>query len=421
MKPMTANDSTSAPRRETFNLGDAVSVVGVCVDEETWRFLGVFAGSTGLIQLRGRVGQYRDTQDQDSLVESLASLAPDVCLVDFDKDRHAAAVVAERIHSGLPETAVFAVSSQTHPEAILEAMRSGCGEYLVKPLEREQLVKAVARIGSRRKDKEKQDQGRAQVLAFLGSKGGCGTTTLATQLGALLSSSFSRNSLLLDLHPDFGDAALYLKLTKGRFHFFELLENADRLDSDFLQSFVMRHSSGLDLIPAPEGSVASREALPGGALAHTLNFLRARYEFILVDLPPALNEENLAVIRDCDQLYLVTVAEVSAIRNVVRQLEYFASKNIPRDKVRVVLNRHHKRNVVSDAQIEKVLEQKIFWRVPNQYPQVVKTIHEGDPVAQLSSSEVTQNLKEWAESIGKRPGTEAKKKESKGILGFWNR
>jgi len=175
------------------------------------------------------------------------------------------------------------------------------------------------------------------------------------------------------------------------------------------------------LIPAPEGSVASREALPAGALTHTLNFLRLRYEFILVDLPPALNDENLNVIRDCDQLYLVTVAEVSAVRNVLRQLEYFASKDIPREKIRVVLNRHHKRNVVSDAQIEKVLEQKIFWRVPNQYPQVVKTIHEGDPIAQLSSSEVTRNLQEWAESIGKKPGMEGKKKEGKGILGLWNR
>src|SRR5260370_7270345 len=215
MKAMTANDSTSAPRRETFNLGDAVSVVGVCVDEETWRFLGLFAGSTGLIQLRGRVGEYRNTQDQDSFVESLGSLAPDVCLVDVDKDRHAAAVVAERIHSGLPETAVFAVSSQTHPEAILEAMRSGCGEYLVKPLEREQLVKAIARIGSRRKDKEKQDLGRAQVLAFMGSKGGCGTTTMATQLGAPLSGSFSPNSFLPDFHPPFADPAPFLNFPKG--------------------------------------------------------------------------------------------------------------------------------------------------------------------------------------------------------------
>ena len=421
MRPMAANDFTSASRRETFNLGEPVSIIGVSVDEETWRFLGLFAGSTGLIQLRGRVEDYRDAQNQDALLESVGNLAPDICLIDFDKDRHSATIVAERIHSGFPEIAVFAVSSQTHPEAILEAMRSGCGEYLVKPLEREQLVKAIARIGSRRKDKEKQELGRAQVLAFMGSKGGCGTTTLATQMGALLASSLSRSSLLLDLHPDFGDAALYLKLTKGRFHFFELLENADRLDADFLQSFLMRHSSGLELIPAPEGSVASREAFPAGALIHTLNFLRLRYEFILVDLPPALNDENLTVIRDCDQLYLVTVAEVSAIRNVVRQLEYFASKDIPRDKIRVVLNRHHKRNVVSDAQIEKVLELKIFWRVPNQYPQVVKTIHEGDPVAQLSSSEVTRSLRDWAESIGRKPGTELKKKEGKGILGLWNR
>jgi pilus assembly protein CpaE len=419
MIPMMAKDPTDASPRESFYLGESVSVVGVCVDEEIWRFLGLFAGSTGLIQLRARVGDYRSVQDQDALLENLGNPAPDICLVDFDQDRGSAAIVAERIHAALPDTAVFAVSSQTHPDSILEAMRAGCGEYLVKPIDRDQLVRAVARIVTRRK--EKQEQGRAQILAFMGSKGGCGTTTLVTQLGTLLASSFSRSSLLLDLHPDFGDAALYLKLTKSRFHFFELLENTDRLDADFLQSFVMRHSSGLELIPAPEGSVASREALPAGALTHTLNFLRARYEFILVDLPPALNDENLNVIRDCDQLYLVTVAEVSAVRNVLRQLEYFSSKDIPREKIRVVLNRHHKRNVVSDTQIEKVLDQKLFWRVPNQYPQVVKTIHEGDPIAQLSSSEVTRNLQEWAESIGKKPGMEAKKKEGKGILGLWNR
>ena len=418
MRTMTSKDLTGSSPRESFYMSEPVSVVGISVDDEVWRFLGLFAGSTGLIQLRNRVGNDRGL-DQDAILDTVGSPNPDICLIDFDKDRRGAAIIAERIHTALPDTAVFAVSSQTNPDAILEAMRSGCGEYLVKPIDREQLVKAVARIGARRRDK--QEQGRAQLLAFMGAKGGCGTTTLVTQFGALLASSFGRNSLLLDLHPDFGDAALYLKLTKTRFHFFELLENTDRLDADFLQSFVMRHSSGLDLIPAPEGSVATRDAVPPGALIHTLGFLRQRYEFILADLPPSLNEENLALIRDCDQLYLVTVAEVSAVRNVVRQLEYFASKDIPKEKIRVVLNRHHKKNVVSDAQIEKALEQKIFWRVPNQYPQVVKAIHEGDPVAQLSSSEVTRSLEAWAESVGKKPGTEVKKKEGGGILGLWSR
>ena len=109
------------------------------------------------------------------------------------------------------------------------------------------------------------------------------------------------------------------------------------------------------------------------------------------------------------------------MRNVVRQLEYFSRKDIPREKIRVVLNRHHKRNVVTDAQIEKVIEQKIFWRVPNQYPQVVKTIHEGDPIAQLANSEVTRSLEQWAAEIGKKPSTETKRKEGGGILGLWNR
>ena len=296
-------------------------------------------------------------------------------------------------------------------------MRCGCSEYLIKPIDREQLVNALVRIGAR--GREKKEQGRGQVLAFMGAKGGCGTTTVATQFSALLASSFSRSALFVDLHPDFGDAALYLKLNRARYHSFELLENADRLDTDFLQSFLMKHSSGLELIPAPEGSSATREDIPAQALSRTLDFLRLRYEFIVIDLPPALSKENLAVIRECDQLYLVTVAEVSAVRNVVRQLEFLSSKDIPRKKLQVVLNRDSKRKIITDAQIEKVIEQKIFWRVPNHYPQVLKTIHEGDPVAQLSSSEVTRSLEGWAESVGRKLGTEPKKKEGGGIRGLW--
>ncbi len=419
MRAMVENDSWNASSREGFYAGEPLSVVGVCLDEETWRFLNLFAGLTPSIRLRSQVGSYRSDQDQDAILEQLGQPSPDVCLVDFDRNRRAAVMMAEHIHASLPGTAIFAVSSQSQPNAILEAMRCGCSEYLAKPIDREQLASAFMRIGARRK--EKQDQNRAQLLAFMGAKGGCGTTTLATQLGALLASSVSRSALLLDLHPDFGDAALYLKLTKARYHFFELLENTDRMDADYLESFVMRHSSGLELIPAPEGSVATRDALPPGALTSTLDFLRPRYEFVLVDLPPALNDENLAVIRDCDQLYLVTVAEVSAVRNVVRQLEYFSRKDIPREKIRVVLNRHHKRDVVTDAQIEKAIGQKIFWRVPNAYPQVVRTIHEGDPIAQLANSEVTRSLEQWATEIGGKPGTEMKKKDGGGILGLWNR
>ncbi|PYX46291.1 MAG: hypothetical protein DMG83_07835 [Acidobacteria bacterium] len=417
MRSIAVNDSLKLSTRETFSTGEPVAVVAIGLDEESIRFLSLFESTSSLIRVRSKLDFHRTDLDPDSILEQMGALAPDVCLLDFDNNRRLAVILAERIHSRLPGIVVFAVSAQSQPNAILEAMRCGCNEYLAKPLDRDQLTRAVIRIGVLRKDK--QDQKRAQVLAFMGAKGGCGVTTLVTQLGALLASSFSRSTLLLDLHPDFGDAALYLKLTKTRYHFFELLENSERLDADFLGSFLLHHSSGLQLIPAPEGSVVSHDGVPQGSLNSTVEFLRSRYEFIVVDLPSSLNHDNLSIIHDCEQLYLVTVAEVSAVRNVVRQLEYFREKDIPRDKIRVVLNRHHKRNVVTDAQIEKAIEQKIYWRVPNQYPQVVKTIHEGDPIGQLSNSEVSRSLQDWAGEIGRKPGADVKK--GGGLLGFWGR
>jgi pilus assembly protein CpaE len=417
MNPMSIRDAINSSPRENFSTSEPLSVVGVCLDEETWTVLKQFAESAPLIRLRSHLSEYR-VQDTDSANDWLGKPAPDICIVDFDRDRRRAALAAESIHSAAPETAVFAVSSDAQPDLIIQAMRSGCSEYLLKPMGKEQLLNAVARVGGRRK--ERLQPFKAQVLAFMGAKGGCGVTSVVTQLGAMLANSFSKKTLIVDLHPDFGDAALYLGLTKYRYHFFELVENNDRLDAELLQSFLARHSSGLDLIPAPEGNDTPRRILPG-AVAQTLDFLRMRYDFILVDMAPGLSDENLEMIRHCDQLHVVTVAEVSALRNVVRHLDYLTRKEIPRERFRVVLNRHQKRALISDGEIEKTIAQKIFWKVPNQYAHVVKAINGGDPVAQLSSSDVTKNLRDLASSLGAKPAGAGKKKESSGFLGLLGR
>ena len=417
MNPMSIRDAINSSARESFSTSEPLSVVGVCLDEETWAVLKQFADSAPLIRLRSHLSDYR-VHDMESAADWLGDPAPDVCIVDFDRDRRKAALAAENIHSAAPDTAIFAVSSDAQPDLIIQAMRSGCSEYLLKPMGREQLLNAVARVGGRRK--ERTQSFRAQVLAFMGAKGGCGVTSLVTQLGALFSRSLSKKVLILDLHSDFGDAALYLGLTNYRYHFFELVENNDRLDSELLQSFLARHSSGLELIPAPEGNDQPRRILPG-AVAQTLDFLRGRYDYILVDMPPGLSDANLEMIRHCDHLHMVTVAEVSALRNVVRHLDYLTRKEIPRERFRVVLNRHQKRSLIADAEIEKAIGQKIYWKVPNQYAHVVKAINGGDPVAQLSSSEVTRNLSELASILGGKSVGPEKKKEGYGFLGLLGR
>lgn len=409
---MPNNKLDTSPHDRPFE-GRSLSLVSICLDSDSRDMLNQFVESVPGLRLEVHLDDY-PVEGTDSMLPRVGDSDPDICLIDFDQDRQGATLAAERIHSNLPGVAIFAVSSNVQPDLIIQAMRCGCSEYIIKPMNREELLNAAARVGVQ--SKEKKEQYNAQIMSFTGTKGGSGVTMLATHLGALLAKTYARKTLLVDLHPDGGDAALYLGQVNYRYHFFELLENTYRLDGEFLQSFLIHHSSGLDLLPAPEASEPAKH-VSLDALGQTFDFLRLRYEFILIDLPPGCGETNLEMIRYSDQTYLVTVAEVPAVRNAARYLEYLSRAQHLEDRIRVVLNRHLKRSPITDDQIEKAIRRSIFWKVPNHYSQVMATINGGDPIARLNKSEVMANLTRWAESIGSKAETATKKKG--GILGLW--
>lgn len=414
MTSVTTKDSFKIAVRPGKPSGEPLSVVTLFFGREMAGALDVFAESTSVVRIQEHLA---DCGREDEAVSAwLGEPAPDICIIDLDRDFHRANLAAERIRLEAPQTAIFAISSQSQPDLIIEAMRNGCREYLRKPLDPEQLLQAVSRVKGRKKDKDKKEAGTGQVLVFMGAKGGSGVTTLVTQLGALLAKRESK-TLILDLHPEFGDTALYLGLRKFRYHSYELLQNTDRLDNELLQSFILHHPSGVDVIPAPQGVEPIRDMGPGST-PQLIDFLRSRYDFVLVDVQPGFSQQNLELIHICDALYLVTVAEVSAIRNVVHQCDYFSRNNGTGDKIRVVLNRFQKRSTISEAEIEKAIRRKIYWKVPNQYSHVLKTIHTGDPIGNMSSSDVTRNLQGWADSLDQKDIDE---KRSQGILGLFGR
>ena len=396
--------------------GEALSVVTIALDESFAAVLRGYLDSIPLISLRAELHHYLVDEHDTVLVDRLKDLRPDICLIDFDRDREQATRTSEKIREVLVETAIFATSSETQPDQILRAMRCGCSEYLSKQMDRDQLLEALARVGARRKDSKEQAAGR--ILALLGAKGGSGVTTLCIHMAALLAQRHQRRTLLVDLHPDIGDAALYLALAKHQYHFYDLAENTHRLDKDLLQGFLIRHSSGVDVLPGPDGFDTPRHSAPAESVERTLEFLRLQYEFVLVDCPPGLSDQNLAVFDHADQLYLVATPEIPSLRNVARYVDYFGRFDYPSDKVRVIINRHLKKGNITDAEIEKAIRKKVYWKVPNQYNEVIRTINTGDPCALESRSELMRNLNEWAESISGRRAQPVKK-ESKGLLGLW--
>src|SRR5215471_5030131 len=271
-----------------------LSVLTIALDRESQRLLKLWLSTASLRELPSY-------PEADAFLEPMGTTDPDVCLIDFDRDSRKAFLVAEHIRQESPDTAIFAVSSDAQPDVIIQAMRSGCREYLFKPLVRDQLLHAITRIGSRRR--ERKDRSSAQVLTFVGAKGGCGVTTLATQLGALLASAGGKKTLLFDLHPSLGDAALYLGFTSNKYHAYELMENTDRLDAELLQSLALHHSSGLDVLSSPSDFEMARH-LSTTSLSQVFNFLRLCYDFVLIDAPAGLNEQTSKLLTHSDFVYL---------------------------------------------------------------------------------------------------------------------
>ena len=398
-------------------MGDSLSIATLCLDAESAGQLKSFLDSTPLAQLAAELQHYLADEQDSVFVDRLRDLRPDICIIDFDRDREKASRTAERIHETLAETAIFAASQISQSDLIIRAMRSGCTEYLMKPVDRDQLLEALARVGGRKKDKREQATGK--LVAFLAAKGGTGATTLATHLAAYLAQRAPQKTLLIDLHPDLGDASVFLALPKHQYHFYDLAENMHRLDAELLQGFLVHHRSGLDVLPAPDGVDAPRHVAVE-ALQRVLEFLRQMYSFVVVDCHPALDEQTMVVVDQADQVYLVATPELPALRSVARHLEYLARFDYPPDKLRVVINRYSKGAAITDAQIEKAIHKNIYWKIPNQYFDVMKSINTGDPLTISARSELAQSLSGWAETLTGRPVQSGKKAE-KGMFGFLSR
>ncbi len=408
---MITQESVGLRLNDISASGAPLSIVTVHFDPVAGKDLQGFLNQSPLVQLRGEIKGYLD--EDDPVLEWLVERSPDICVVDFDGDRRLATHAAEIIHERLPLTAIFAFSSDMRSDYILEAMRCGCSEYLIKPSDREQFLEAVARVGARKKDKREQVNG--ELLTFVGAKGGCGVTMIATHLGAFLAKSCARRAVLIDLHPANGDGALYLGFTKFPYHFYELADSTERLDAELLQSFLLHHSSGLDLLPAPELNEPARAVEPE-AILRTIEFIRLRYDFVLIDCPPGLSFQNTEVMRRSNQVYLVTVGEVPALRNLTRYLDYLSRVEFSRERIRVVLNRHFKRGAIPDEEIEKAIRHPIYWRVPNQYSQVIRAINGGDPTS-AAGSEVARSVLDWADDVGRKSSeTTGKKRANRGLL-----
>ncbi len=130
-------------------------------------------------------------------------------------------------------------------------MRAGATEFLQEPITPAALEQAISRLVAHRA----APAAAGEVFAFVGAKGGVGTTTTAVNVATALAKVAPSQTLFADLHLAHGDAALLFG-AEPRFSIVDALENTHRFDEAFFRGLVTPTKAGADAA----GLVRSRAA-----------------------------------------------------------------------------------------------------------------------------------------------------------------
>jgi pilus assembly protein CpaE len=332
----------------------------------------------------------------------------DVVIVDLDGNAERALDLVENICANHPSVTVMVYSSRNDADLLLRCMRAGARELLTEPVLGSTMAEALVRASARVLEVRRQKKALGKALVFTGAKGGSGVTTIASNFAVALAKETGSKVALLDGDLQLGDAALSLGMTP-QYSIADALQNEHRIDSDFLSTLLAKHSSGLEVLAAPD------TYRPGGfsesGTAKVLRILQNDFAYVVVDAgcSPALNAELFAL---AETIYLVTQVNVPALRNSHRLISYFSGLPVT-SKVEVVLNRFDSRlRDIDEAGIAKALTQPARWRVPNDEAAVRRAQNTAVALA-TEDSAVSRVLQEMARvACGKTPGPNKKKKFS---------
>jgi pilus assembly protein CpaE len=377
-----------------------IKILAVLKTREANEAVSAVAARAVQAQIDVRIGEVRELAPR--LVNGSV---PDVLLADVSLEDIADLEALGRfaqMHSA--STAVIATSSAATLEGMRRLMRFGIQDFVPQPILENDLMSALeAALHRRQQLAPAAPKSSGRIITILRACGGIGGTTIATQLGLALAQIAGKRQqrvALLDLDFQDGTCALALDLDP-EVTIEAVLHAPERLDAAFLESSMVRHAGGLEVLGA------ARKALPFESMTPDLAESILRYAaqdrgYVIVELPRTDCRWTATALAASDLVIMVTQLTVPALRQARRKLDALATAA----DVAVLVNRYERRwwrNHVRPGEAEQALGRAIDFTVANDYALVSEALNTGKPLAELKrGARVSRNIVQLATALQDR-------------------
>ena len=338
--------------------------------------------------------------DEETLEIRLRQFRAEVVLLDVYSDVETACALIRRLSSTPPPVPVIALDKASRPDVVMRVLKLGAREYLAAPFDPALQRDAAAGIARLHRAETEAGNERGRVIAFASAKPGSGASTLACQTASALRRITGERVLLADLDLAAGTVAYYTAQTL-QCSFLDALERAGQSYSAGLAAQASAHW-GLDVLNAPD-SPGDLPADPA-RFHQTVELLRGRYDWIVLDLPSILHRVSLLALAVADRTFLVATTQLASLHLARKALQFLGQFGSGRERLEVILNQASHREGMHGQELEKILGGPASALMPDDGARLHQAVALGEPVA--ADSGFGKAVERLARRVASRAGRE---------------
>lgn len=263
--------------------------------EEDWRFARV-----SVTTIKG---------DVQKAIETYAEAAsPDLVIIQTETMEESFTKQLEELAGLCNEgTAAIVVGPDNDVNLYRRLIDMGISDYLVRPLETAEIAEVIAKTLI-----EKLGVSGSRLMAFVGSKGGVGTSTLAQATAWCAAENMDQKALFLDLAGGWSTASVSMGFEPTT-TLAEAIGAAEHNDDDSLNRMIVKSGEKLDVL-ASGGEIMLEGNISAGELERLLDYVMTKYPVVIVDLSHALPTLMYMVLSKANHIVLSSTGSVSALR-----------------------------------------------------------------------------------------------------------
>jgi pilus assembly protein CpaE len=230
-----------------------------------------------------------------------------------------------------PGTKVIVMGHVNDVVLYRDLLKRGVSEYLVEPVPPLALMEAISNIYN---NPETEPVGH--VYAFVGSKGGVGSSTICHNVAWTLSDTIKANVVIADFDLAFGTTGLDFNQDPVQ-GIAEALSSPDRLDEVLLDRLLTKCSEHLSIFAAPVVLDRDYDMSPAGC-DQVIDVVRQNVPYLAVDLPHTWTTWTKSILLQADEVVITATPDLANLRNAKNIVDLMQQSRRNDSKPYLVMN-----------------------------------------------------------------------------------